>query len=451
MFKIDTGSDVSILNRNLVGDFKSKIFVGNCCLKYPTGEEVPVLFKTEVTVSLGKCLGMEIPMLVAEISDECILGVDFLERSNLLGIFDPIFGNRDSEMFSCSRITPVKVPIFLEKLFTLNSENLDSTQKNVFAQFLWEFQDVFFDNITPGNCKILEHTISVNNSNPIKQAPRRVPIHLRKEVNGILEDMKRQGIIEESNSPWVSPAVLVKKKDGSIRFCVDYRKLNAVTVKDSYPLPRIEDILDQLAGNSWFSTLDLKSGYWQVGLHPDDKEKTAFSVGNGLWQFTVMPFGLCNAPATFERLMEKVLREVLFKICYVYLDDVIVFSKTFEEMIKNLGKVFLRFRSANLKINPKKCSLFGRKVKYLGHVSEEGISTDPEKISAVKDWPIPQNKKQIRSFLGFCSYYRKFVEGFSLVAKPLFNLTGDQVKFRWTQECQEAFDILKEKLVSSSI
>jgi len=251
--------------------------------------------------------------------------------------------------------------------------------------------------------------------------------------------MKLQEVIEESQSPWVSPVVLVKKKDGSLRFCVDYRKLNAVTVKDSYPLPRIGDILDQLSGNSWFSTLDLKSGYWHVKVNSEDKEKTAFSIGNGLWQFRVMPFGLCNAPATFERLMEKVLRDILSKICLVYLDDVIVFSKTFKEMMANLREVFLRLRTAGLKINPQKCSLFSKEVKYLGHVSKQGITTDPEKISAVKNWPVPQNRKQLRSFLGFCSYYRKFIKGFSLITKPLFTLTEHQVKFEWSSSCQKAF------------
>lgn len=149
-----------------------------------------------------------------------------------------------------------------------------------------------------------------------------------------------------------------------------------------------------------------------------------------------MPFGLCNATATFERLMQKVLRDFLSKVCLVYLDDVIVFSKTFEEMMANLRKVFLRLRTANLKINPQKCSLLGREVKYLGHiVSERGISTDLEKISAAKDWPVPQNRKQLRSYLGFCSYYRKFIKGFSLIAKPLFTLTEHQVKFEWSSSC----------------
>jgi len=161
-----------------------------------------------------------------------------------------------------------------------------------------------------------------------------------------------------------------------------------VTVKDSYPLPRIDDLLDQLSGNAWFTTLDLKSGYWQVKIRPEDKEKTAFSVGNGFWQFTVMPFGLCNVPATFERLMKRILQGSVTKICLVYLDDVIVFGKTFEDMAKNLKQIFIRFRKTNLKINPKKCSLFGRQVKYLGHViTTKGISTDLEKITAVAKWP----------------------------------------------------------------
>jgi len=205
-------------------------------------------------------------------------------------------------------------------------------------------------------------------------------------------------------------------------------------------------MLDRLSGNSWFSTLDLKSGYWQVKIRPEDKEKTAFSIGKGLWQFTVMPFGLCNAPATFERLMEKILNQLLFKICLVYLDDVSIYSDSFEGMLSRLEQVFARLRSANLKLNPKKCSFFKREIRYLGHVvSREGIKTDPEKISAIRDWPIPRTKKQVRSFLGFCSYYRKFVKGFSLIAKPLFSLTKDSVKFVWTEKCGEAFKELKER------
>ena len=240
----------------------------------------------------------------------------------------------------------------------------------------------------------------------------------------MIQKMLKDGVIEESTSPWSSPVVLVAKKDGSLRFCVDYRKLNDVTKKDSYPLPRIDDTLSTLAGSRWFSTLDLRSGYWQVGLHPDDNEKTAFSTGSGLYQFTVMPFGLCNAPATFERLMEFVLRGLTWKTCLVYLDDMMVMGRNFREHLENFQEVFGRIRNAYLKLNPKKCLLFQKEVKFLGHVvSSDGIQTDPDKISAVRDWPKPSNIHELRSFLGICTYYRRFVEGFADIAKPLHQLT----------------------------
>jgi hypothetical protein len=204
----------------------------------------------------------------------------------------------------------------------------------------------------------------------------------------MVDKMKNKGIIEDSSSPWSSPVVLVTKKDGSTRFCVDYRRLNDVTKKDSYPLPRIDDTLSTLAGSRWFSTLDLKSGYWQVSVHPEDKEKTAFSTGSGLYQFNVMPFGLCNAPAIFERLMEFVLRGLTWKTCLVYLDDVMVVGSTFDEHLKNLEEIFGRLRSAHLQLNVKKCNLFQQEVKFLGHVvSPAGIQTDPDKLEAVREWP----------------------------------------------------------------
>ncbi len=215
--------------------------------------------------------------------------------------------------------------------------------------------------------------------------------------------MHAQGLIEPSTSPWASPIVLVRKKDGGMRFCVDYRRLNLVTKKDSYPLPRIDDTLDQLAGMEWFSTLDLKSGYWQVELEAQDKEKT---VG-GLWQFTVMPFGLCNAPATFERLMDRVLASLPPETALVYIDDLLVAGQTFKHQLECLERVFQRLMEANLKLSPGKCHLFRRQVKYLGHIiSSSGVSTDPDKVRAVAEWPVPSNVAELKKFLGLCSYYR---------------------------------------------
>ena len=227
-------------------------------------------------------------------------------------------------------------------------------------------------------------------------------------------------MIERSTSAWSSPVVLDTKKDGTTQFCVDHRKLNDVTQKDPYPLPRIDDTIDALSGAQWFSTLDLKSGYWQVPLEEDAKEKTAFSTGTGLWQFTVMPIGLCNAPATFERLMEQVLSGLPTSIALLYLDDILVPGRTFNQQIENLRTVFQRLKSARLKLNPKKCILFRKKVKYLGHVvSAHGVVPDPGKIEAIVTWPRPACVRDVRSFLGLASYYRRFIAGYSKVAAPL--------------------------------
>jgi hypothetical protein len=264
--------------------------------------------------------------------------------------------------------------------------------------------------------------------------------------------MQRHGVIEESDSPWSSPVVLVRKKNGELRFCVDYRKLNDVTKKDCFLLPRIDDTIDTLAGAKWFSTLDPKSGYWQVDVNPDDKDKTAFSTGQRLWQFTVMPFGLCNVPATFERLMEAVLRGLTYDSCLVYLDDVIVIGRTFQENILNLRKVFEQFREARLKLNPRKYQLLQKEVKYLGHiVSSEGISTDPEKLKAVREWPTPKDKHEIRSFLGLCTYYMRFISGFTIIAKPLTKLMEQKQAFQWTPEVVAAFQTLKGALCAAPI
>ncbi|GFY29442.1 retrovirus-related Pol polyprotein from transposon 412 [Trichonephila clavipes] len=207
-----------------------------------------------------------------------------------------------------------------------------------------------------------------------------------------------------------------------------------------------------LSGHKWFSTLDLKSGYWQVEIHPEDREKTAFTSGQGLWQFKVMPFGLCNAPATFERLMETMLKGLTFEACLIYLDDVIIGGRTFEEHLQNIQKVLSKLRDANLKLNPSKCKFFQKEVNYLGHIiSAEGVRTDPEKVSAVKNWKRLENLRELRSFLGLCTYYRKFVRGFSNIAGPLHKLTESKQKFQWTKECEDSFLQLKEALTSSPI
>lgn len=333
------------------------------------------------------------------------------------------------------------------------SSSLTKTEQSKARKLLRKYSSLFTkEGQDAGRTNMVTHQIDTGDAKPIRQPPRSVPLAKRGEVERLIQEMQADKVIEPSSSPWSSPVVLVKKKDGSSRFCVDYRKLNEVTKKDSYPLPRIDDSLDTLSGSCWFSTLDLKSGYWQVGIDEKDREKTAFSVGTGLWQFTVMPFGLCNAPATFERLMERVLKGLHWNTCLVYLDDIIVMGRTFEEHLQNLEQVFQRIAAAGLKLNPKKCSFLQTEVKYLGHkVSREGVHTDEEKIDTVRTWPRPKNLHELRSFLGLCTYYRRFVPKFATVAQSLHELTRKNQKFRWNREQEIAFKKLKALLCSAPI
>ena len=233
--------------------------------------------------------------------------------------------------------------------------------------------------------------------------------------------------------------------------CIDYRPLNAATHKDAFPLPRIDETLDKLSNACWFSTTDLASGYWQVSMAEEAKEKTAFCTRNGLFHWNVMPFGVTNAPATFQRLMESVVGEMEGG-AHVFLDDVILQGSDFEEMLSRLDAFFQCLQSANLKLKPRKCCFFQKSVAFLGHiVSEKGIQTSPEKVAAVKNWPVPTTRKRVRSFLGLVSYYRRYIKGFSTMAKPLTNLTSIHVPFVWGSDCQESFESLKECLVSAPI
>ena len=282
--------------------------------------------------------------------------------------------------------------------------------------------------------------------------PRRTPFALRKKIEEMIQEMLERGVVTYSHSPWASPVVLVAKKDGTTQFCVDYRRLNSITRMDTFPLPRIDDSLDLLANTAYFTTLDLMSGYWQVGMDPESQPKTAFCSHSGLYEFTVMPFGLCNAPATFQRLMETVLAGLARDKCLVYLDDILVMGKNFEEHLSNLREVFGRLRKAGLRLKPGKCHLAKREVAYLGYrVSNRGIIADSSKVTAVKEFPIPGNVKQLRSFLGLASYYRRFIMGFSKIATPLFNLTCKDTKFVWNPQCQDTFDHLKNLLVNAPL
>ena len=344
------------------------------------------------------------------------------------------------------------LPSHLVDLFERAAERLGPSERLQLRELLCEFQDIFAKSKEDlGRTRLVHHHIDTGSALPIKQRARRLPLHQQQAEHDEVERMLKAGIIEESSSPWASPIVLVNKKGGrGVRFCVDFRKVNAVTRGDSYPLPNTHDCLDSLRGSSWFSTVDLCSGYWQLPLAPADREKTAFYSGQALWQFTVMPFGLKNAPGTFERLMDQVLRGLRLDVCLVYLDDVIVKGRTFEEHLNNLKEVLARFRQAGLKLSPEKCHMMRDQVAFLGHiVTPEGVTTDPDKTKAVQTWPVPTDLKTLRAFVGFCSYFRRFIRNFAAIAKPLHHLTEKGVEFLWSHDCQVAFDSLKQSLVQA--
>ena len=331
-------------------------------------------------------------------------------------------------------------------------QNVEQKEKQQLELLLEEFLDVISvgdDDL--GRTELVYHKIDTGDAQPVRQPARRLPFHQKEEVRHLLDDMLSRDIVEPSQGPWSSPIVLVKKKDGSTRFCIDFRKVNDLTRKDAQPLPRIDDTLDTMGEACYFSTLDLASGYWQVALDPNDKEKTAFATPFGLYQFRVMPFGLCNAPATFQCLMEQVLAGLHWTCCLVYLDDIIVFSRSVPEHLSKLREVLSRLKGAGLKVKPSKCHLLRRSVQYLGHIlSACGVETDPEKIRCIADWPVPTCSKELKQFLGLSSYYRRFVKGFAQLASPLYALANKR-EWEWSDSCSDAFLELKKKLMTSPL
>lgn len=264
--------------------------------------------------------------------------------------------------------------------------------------------------------------------------------------------MLNNNVIEPSESPWAAAIHLVKKKNGTYRFCIDFRGLNALTKKDAYPLPRIDDTIDSLAGMVYFTTLDARKGYWQILMNSNDKEKTAFISQRGLYQFKRMPFGLTNAPVTFQRMMDLVLLGLLYEICLVYIDDIIIFSRTFDEHINNITTVFDRLREANIKLSVEKCNFCLKEIPFLGHViSSQGCAPNPDKVKAIVNWPAPQHKGELKSFLGLAGYYRRFIPDFATIAEPLTSLTSKKANFIWQKSQEQAFQQLKNALITKPI
>ncbi|GJY43752.1 putative nucleotidyltransferase, ribonuclease H [Tanacetum coccineum] len=287
---------------------------------------------------------------------------------------------------------------------------------------------------------------------PVAKSPYRLAPSELEELSGQLKELQDKGFIRPSLSPWGAPILFVKKKDGSFRMCIDYRELNKLTVKNRYPLPRIDDLFDQLQGSQFFSKIDLRSGYHQLRVHEDDIPKTAFRTRYGHFEFTVMPFGLTNAPAIFMDLMNRVCRPYLDKFVIVFIDDILIYSKTQEEHVEHLRLVLELLKKEKLYAKFSKCEFWLREVQFLGHViNGNGIHVDPSKIEAVKNWKAPRTPTEAYSFLGLAGYYRRFIENFSKIAKSLTILTQKSKTFDWGEEQELAFQTLKDKLCNAPV
>jgi hypothetical protein len=345
------------------------------------------------------------------------------------------------------------LPEHLKDLFARSSQEMTHEEKLEWAQVLVDRRNAFSENeYDLGYTHLTEHVILTGDAKPVKQPPRRLPIAYEGEDRRAIDKLLKQGSIRPSTSPWASPIVLVRKKDGSVRPCVDYRRVNAVTIKDAFPLPRAQDCIDALAGSTLFSTLDITSAYNQVPLREEDIPKTAFTTRCGLYEYVTMPFGLCNATATFQRLMEMILAGLQWNICIIFVDDVIVHGRNFREKIDRLKIILLKIEEAGLKLKPSKCHLFRTSVIFLGHiVSAEGVLPDPANIEKVQNLAVPSNCTDVRKVLGLMNYYRRFVQSYSDKARPIIQLTRKDETFIWSDQCQAAFELLKGALTSPPV
>ena len=350
-----------------------------------------------------------------------------------------------------------ELPIYLEDVFNRSLEHLPDIWRVKLREVLTRKALAFAkDSKDLGQCDWAEHHIDTGDEKPVRQRVRRVPQSQVPELRKQIEKLAEQGTIQPSHSSWGSNVVLVRKKDGSLRLCIDYRELNQKTKNtDAYMLPRMDDTIDQLRGVKYYCTLDFLQGYHQVKMSEVSKPKTAFitpQMTPSHWEYNYMPFGVQGGPGTFQRLMDRLLHDLEYKIALAYLDDIIVFGTTIGETMIRLEIVLDRIIQAGLKLKPSKCSLFQTSTLFLGHVvSNRGVSCDPNKVVAVQKWKAPTTVKEVRSFIGTVGYYKRFIKGFADLCRPLHILTRKNQKFHWTTECESSFQTLRTCLISAPV
>ena len=421
-----------------------------CVAKVKGKAEVGTVYEVEQikTGTVSKLCGISVANSIIKINKERKIIMGIMNNTNQTVTLKR--GWPIGKLIEAGKINEVSLPT-LDRLGAEDKEleNIKCAKEfqSEVVQLLRRNRDRFTsDDKHLGKTDTVKMHINTGNHPPIKKRPYPTPLAQKRKVEEAIDQMMEARVVERSRSPWGFPIVLVEKKDGSSRFCVDFRDLNKITRRNSFPLPVISHILASLGRAKYFSKLDLKSGYWQVEMDESDKEKTAFTCHYGLFHFNVMPFGLANAPGIFQELMSIVLQGQE-KYALAYLDDVLVFSETRDEHLKHLQRVFDSLRKHNLKLKPSKCEFFNEETQYLGFkISRKGIQPDQDKVTAIQSVIAPKTVRQVRGFIGMCSYYRRFIPNFARIAEPLINLTRKYARFKWDENCQNAFDKLKKRL-----
>lgn len=438
---LDSGATISCFGRNgkerveqLGLQLKS---VSQSDVLTADGTPQRVLGWVEVEVKYGGKNKVIRLYIIPSLSQDLYLGIDFWREFGLAP-------HLVEELASAPVVEPVEeVDPNIHELSPGERRTLDGVK----AEFLSsEHQGL-------GKTTVLKHQIDVGATNPIKQRYYFVSPAIQAVLNQEVDSMLARGIIEESRSAWSSPVLVVKKANGKLRFCLDCRAVNKVTVKDAYPMPLIDGILANLHETAYITSIDLKDAFWQIELEDGSRDKTAFTIpGRPLYQFKRMPFGLCNAPQTMCRLMDKVIPQELREYVFVYLDDLLVVAKNFDTHIERLKVVAKCLREANLTINVTKSKFCMKEIRYLGHIVGNGsIKADPSKVDAISNFPVPRNVRQVRSFLGMCGWYQRYISGYAAIASPITDLLGKHDKFVWSTEANAAFEELKVRMTSAPV
>ncbi|GJX99728.1 putative reverse transcriptase domain-containing protein [Tanacetum coccineum] len=410
-------------------------------------------------------------------SFDVIIGMDWLRRCHAVIVCDEklvqvpygnetltFCGNESSNgresrltVISCSKAQEYMAKgcqVFLAQISAKKEEDKSEGKQIKDVPIVRDFPEVFPEDL-PGlpPARPVEFQIDlIPGAAPVARAPYRLAPSEMKELSEQLQELSDKGFIRPSSSPWGAPVLFVKKKDGSFRMCIDYRELNKLTVKNRYPLPRIDDLFDQLQGSSIYSKIDLRSGYHQLRVREQDIPKTAFRTRYGHYEFQVMPFGLTSTPAVFMDLINRVCKPYLDKFVIVFIDDILIYSKDEKEHEEHLKSILELLKKEQLYAKFSKCEFWIPKVQFLGHVIDSrGIHVDPAKIESIKDWASPKTPTEIRQFLGLAGYYRRFIEGFSKIAKSMTKLTQKGIKFDWGEKEENAFQLIKQKLCSAPI